>query len=138
MDNEKLFLASNIKFLRSSKRKTQDDVAKLCRKKNTAVSNWEKGIREPDGVDLAILSNYFNISIDDLMLTDLRKSKDDINVDDNVNEKKTIFNKNGVEITIAHDGKLTDDMLIEINNRLLNEKVLEEKLTKNDVQNKKI
>lgn len=72
MPSNKLFLASNIKYLRSLKGKNQEEIGKLCGKANTAVSNWEKGIREPDAVDLSILSNYFNVSVDDLMLKDLR------------------------------------------------------------------
>lgn len=72
MNIEKIYIASNIKHLRLLNKKTQDDIAKLCDKKNTAISNWEKGIREPDSIDLAKLSNYFNVSIDDLMKKDLR------------------------------------------------------------------
>lgn len=72
MKNNNLYLASNIKFLRLEKGKTQQDLADVCGKNNTAVSNWEKGIREPDAVDLGKISNYFNISVDDLMLKDLR------------------------------------------------------------------
>lgn len=72
MNGEKIFLSSNIKYLRVLNNKTQEDVAKICNKKNTAISNWEKGIREPDAIDLTLLSEYFKINIDDLMLKDLR------------------------------------------------------------------
>lgn len=126
MDNTKLYLSSNLKFLRTKKGKTQEEVGAICNKKNTAVNNWEKGIREPDAVDLALLSNYFNVSIDDLMLIDLRLQQD---------IKKTIFNKDGVEITIAHDGNINDKMLLEINNLLLNEKILKEELKETDARN---
>lgn len=68
-----IYLSSNIKFLRAQHKKTQNDLAKLCGKKNTAISNWEKGIREPSSIDLAILANYFNVSVDDLLLKDLKK-----------------------------------------------------------------
>ena len=72
MNDNKIFLASNLKYLRILNKKTQEEVGEICNKTNTAVSNWEKGIREPDAVDLFTLSNYFNISIDDLMAKDLR------------------------------------------------------------------
>ncbi len=75
MFNDKLFLASNLKYLRDLKGKSQEEVGRLCGKSNTAVSNWEKGIREPEAIDLSILSNYFNVSVDDLMLKDLRFEK---------------------------------------------------------------
>ena len=72
MKNNKIYIASNLKYLRSVNKKTQGDLAKLCNKKNTAISNWEKGIREPNSIDLAKISNYFNVSIDDLIKKDLR------------------------------------------------------------------
>ena len=71
-NNNKIYLSTNLKHLRNINGKTQEEVAMACNKKNTAISNWEKGIREPDAVDLSILSNLFSISIDDLMLKDLR------------------------------------------------------------------
>ena len=96
VDNEKIFLASNIKYLRTVNGKTQEEVGKICNKTNTAVSNWEKGIREPDALDLSALSNYFNISIDDLMLKDLR-----INNNRKLSELEILFNK--------HQNLLNDD-----------------------------
>lgn len=75
MEDNNIYLASNLKFLRKDKKKTQEDVAKFCGKTNTAVSNWELGIREPDAVDLARLSTYFDVSVDDLMLSDLSKKQ---------------------------------------------------------------
>lgn len=71
-EKSKLYIATNIKYLRTINKKTQEELAKVCNKKNTAISNWEKGIREPDAIDLIMISNFFNISIDDLMLKDLR------------------------------------------------------------------
>lgn len=88
MTNDKLFLASNLKYLRTSRGKNQEEIGKICGKSNTAVSNWEKGIREPDAVDLSILSNYFNISVDDLMLKDLRFENNN-----NFDELELLFSK---------------------------------------------
>lgn len=78
MEPKKIYLSSNLKYLRISNHYTQEEVAAACNKKNTAISNWEKGIREPDAVDLAILSNFFNVSVDDLMKKDLRLKYDEI------------------------------------------------------------
>lgn len=72
MKKEDLYIASNIKFLRLTHGKTQEDLAKVCNKQNTAISNYEKGIREPDSVDLANIANYFNVTVDDLLTKDLR------------------------------------------------------------------
>lgn len=67
----KIYLAKNLKYLRTSLGKTQEEIGKVCNKKNTSISNWEQGIRQPDGMDLAILASYFSVTIDDLMLVDL-------------------------------------------------------------------
>ena len=72
MKKDDIYLASNIKHLRIINNKTQDDLAKICGKTNTAISNWEKGIREPDSVDLANIANFFNVTVDDLMLKNLQ------------------------------------------------------------------
>ena len=92
MFNGKIYLSSNLKYLRNINGKTQEEVASACNKKNTAVSNWEKGIREPDAVDLSVLSNLFNVSIDDLMIKDLRN--ENINIKNNDNElDQLLFSK---------------------------------------------
>ena len=72
-----LYLSSNIKYLRQVRGKTQEDLAKICNKKNTAISNWENGIREPSAIDLARLANYFNVSIDDLVIKDLKNNEEE-------------------------------------------------------------
>lgn len=84
MDKNSIFLATNLKHLRILKGDKQQDIADLCGKQNTAVANWEKGIREPDAVDLAILSKYFEISINDLLQKDLRFDNAEI-IDINAN-----------------------------------------------------
>lgn len=68
------YIASNIKHLRVTKGVTQEKLAKVCNKGNTAVGNWEAGIREPNAVDLANIANFFGVSIDDLIKKDLRKN----------------------------------------------------------------
>lgn len=70
---KKIYLSTNIKYLRKKNNKTQKELASTCGKRDTAISNWEKGIREPDAMDLANISIFFNIPIDDLVLKDLRK-----------------------------------------------------------------
>lgn len=65
-------IKNNLKYLRNEIGKSQDDIGKIVNKGNTTISNWEKGIRSPDAVDLALLANYFSISVDDLINKDLR------------------------------------------------------------------
>jgi transcriptional regulator with XRE-family HTH domain len=79
MKKNNIYLSSNIKYLRMLNGKTQQDLAKFCEKANTAVSNWEKGIREPDAINLAKIAEYFGVQIDDLMLKDLRFKNNELN-----------------------------------------------------------
>lgn len=69
---QKIYLSANIKYLRTINKKTQEELAKYCQKTKTAVCNWEKGIREPNAVDIALISNFFNVSTDDLIKNDMR------------------------------------------------------------------
>lgn len=47
-------------------------MASICEKTDVAIHYWENGTREPNAVDIAKLSNYYNIKVDDLLLKDLR------------------------------------------------------------------
>ncbi len=115
MDNNKIYLASNLKYLRTLNGKTQEEVATICNKKNTTISNWEKGIREPDAIDLSIISSFFNVPIDDLMLRDLRIQ--------NSNEQKQTMKFGDVEVTLSKNGEITDEDMLEIQQFLLQEKI---------------
>lgn len=86
MDSDKkIYLSSNIKHLRLLMGKTQEQLGNICDKQNTAIANWEKGIREPDAIDLLKLSNYFNVPINILMEKDLRFDNGEIiDIDENI------------------------------------------------------
>lgn len=71
-DKEKTYISTNLKHLRNVNKKSLNDIANICNKTDVAIHYWENGSREPNAVDIAKLSNYFNISVDDLLLKDLR------------------------------------------------------------------
>lgn len=71
-DKEKTYISTNLKHLRNVNKKSLNDIANICNKTDVAVHYWENGSREPNAVDIAKLSNYFNVSVDDLLLKDLR------------------------------------------------------------------
>ncbi|MDP4150289.1 MAG: helix-turn-helix transcriptional regulator [Bacteroidota bacterium] len=68
------YLGRNIRYLRKRLSKNQGEIAALVDKGQTTVGNWEKGVSEPSLGDLLILSNYFGISVDALLRTDLAES----------------------------------------------------------------
>ena len=65
------FLGKNLRFLRKQSSKTQSEIASLIQKGQTTIGNWENGISEPSLNELLIISNYFDISVDVLLRTDL-------------------------------------------------------------------
>jgi transcriptional regulator with XRE-family HTH domain len=65
------FLGKNLRHLRRQSAKTQSEIASLIQKGQTTIGNWENGISEPSLNELLIISNYFDISIDTLLKTDL-------------------------------------------------------------------
>ncbi len=71
-EKEKTHIATNLKYLRAINGKSLNDVANICGKSDVAVHYWENGTREPNAVDIAKLSNYFDITVDDLLIKDLR------------------------------------------------------------------
>ena len=73
--DSKIYLPDNLLYLRTINKLTQHQLAEVCNKKNTAVSNWERGIREPNLSDLGNIAKFFEISVEDLIFLDLRKQK---------------------------------------------------------------
>lgn len=65
------FLGKNIRYIRKQLSKTQSEIASLLKKGQTTIGNWENGISEPNLEELVVLSNYFDISLDTLIKTDL-------------------------------------------------------------------
>lgn len=61
--------AENLKDYRKNKGITQRDLADIIGTNNTTLSNWEKGISKPDIDTIIKISNYFGISIDDLIFS---------------------------------------------------------------------
>lgn len=59
--------AQRLKELRLDNSLTQAELANALSVDQRTVSNWEKGIREPDFESLMKIARYFNISADYLL-----------------------------------------------------------------------
>ena len=71
--SEKLYLAENIKHLRESKFLTQKEFAEIVGDNTqSAVGNWEAGRREPELKIIIKIAEFFQVSLDDLILTELK------------------------------------------------------------------
>lgn len=60
-------LNSRLKELRKKKGKTQQEMAKELSISIQSINKWENGKCLPDAINLLNISQYFNISIDDLL-----------------------------------------------------------------------
>ena len=78
---KKNFFASNLKLLRTQKGMEQKDISEfLGLKSPTSVTNWEKGTNLARAGHLSDLASLFNISLHDLMETDLSSVDDSHNI----------------------------------------------------------
>lgn len=93
MKDNNIYISTNLQYLRKNSNKTQREIGNICGKTDTAISNWESGIREPDATDLGILANYFGITVDDIMFKDLRfQNNGSVDLDRLYNKSKDILN----------------------------------------------
>jgi len=66
-----MYFATNIKFLRKRRGRTQDDVAVALNMKRSTLSGYENGVAQPGIEALIAFSGYFNLSIDTLLKVDI-------------------------------------------------------------------
>lgn len=100
-------LSKNIKFLRQQNKLTQEDIANVVGKARSLISAWESDDRDITTEDIIKLSNYFNISMDDLVGKDLQLNEQNKPFD----ELEVLFNKN--KHILTDDDKETIKFLIE-------------------------
>lgn len=63
-------LGEKIASLRRSRGLTQAELAEKLNFTHQAVSNWERGVSEPDTSTLIRLSGYFGVTVDELLGTE--------------------------------------------------------------------
>ena len=66
-DLTKIYICANLKKLRESNKLSNSDIAKIIGKSRQGYINYETGAREIGIQDLVTLSNYYNISLDELV-----------------------------------------------------------------------
>ena len=79
-----LLIGENIKRIRRERNLTQEEVATHLGISFQSISKWERGDGYPDITMLPVLSNYFGISVDDLLgVSEIEKNDvyNKINVD---------------------------------------------------------
>lgn len=68
-------LSNNLRYLRKRHRLTQDQMGEILNISRQAYSNYETSNRTPDLDTLLFLSNFYKVTLDELILTDLKDNK---------------------------------------------------------------
>lgn len=68
-----LMLSKNIKYLRKSNKYRQEDIAAILMVDRSNISHYEAGEKKPTIESLVNLSEFFGITVDDLLKKDLEK-----------------------------------------------------------------
>ena len=67
-----MYIAENIKLLRKRNKMSQEELGSSIGKTKGAVSSYEKSATYPSVEALVAIARLFELSVDDLLLTDLR------------------------------------------------------------------
>lgn len=68
-----MYFSENIKLLRKRRKRSQEDVSTALAISRTSLSGYENGSTEPNLETLLKFSDYFKVSLDKLLKTDLTK-----------------------------------------------------------------
>lgn len=68
-------LSNNLRYLRKQYQLTQDQMGGILNISRQAYSNYETSNRTPDLDTLLFLSNFYKVTLDELILTDLKDNK---------------------------------------------------------------
>jgi transcriptional regulator with XRE-family HTH domain len=85
------FLGANIKFLRKQKELTQEKLASKIGVKRALIGAYEEERAEPKLRTMFTICHYFNVTIDDLVNTDLSAQKENTTTIDMKGEKLRIL-----------------------------------------------
>lgn len=66
-----IYFSNNLKFLREGRGKKQSELAQSIGVKPNTVSNYEKGVSQPDYDILKMIIELFNVSADEILYSDL-------------------------------------------------------------------
>jgi transcriptional regulator with XRE-family HTH domain len=65
--------SKNLRYLRKKGNHNQDEIAILFRKRANTIGNWENQKSEPSLAELMKLGEFFKVSAEDLLNTDMEK-----------------------------------------------------------------
>lgn len=87
-------IGNKLKELRTSKKLTQEEIAKLLNVAQGSYSNYEKNKREPDYETLKKIATFYKVSIDYLLDYNISKPNLSHEEQDIINRLITLFENN--------------------------------------------
>ena len=67
-----MYLAQNLRYLREQKGRPQNEMANVFGISQSTVGNWEQNHRKPEIEMLVRLAEYFEVTLDNLVLQELK------------------------------------------------------------------
>lgn len=70
-----LHLPKNLYFLRKRMGKNQAEMGAFMGKGGNTIGNWENGMSQPNINEIVALADYFGVTLQDMVLTDLENTE---------------------------------------------------------------
>ncbi|MGT2959227.1 helix-turn-helix domain-containing protein [Streptococcus bovimastitidis] len=86
-------LGQNLKQIREKNGETITDLSEILGKAINTISQYENNKRKPNYEDLEKISNHYNVSIDDLLYSDLSDSLETVKMLNNIKNNYEFLNK---------------------------------------------
>lgn len=96
-------LGQRLSRLRKEKNLTQEDIANKVNISSQAVSKWENDLSSPDIDTLVRLANIFDVSLDELLGNENKKTVTTINNNKSINDlilKIRVFSNDGDKVVV--------------------------------------
>ncbi|HGM3506375.1 TPA: helix-turn-helix domain-containing protein [Clostridioides difficile] len=87
----------NLKRLRKERNLSQEQLSEMLNVSRQAISKWESNKTYPDIENLMLLSNIFNITLDELLLNENRDKTEDVIESSKVFTNSTHYDENESE-----------------------------------------
>jgi|GEM_PF-2532747 len=129
--------ASNLRYLRKRKGVTQTEIAILVEKAHTTIGNWEKRIAQPSIEELVIIADFFQITLDHMIIDDLALTSYNLEHNQAVKEEQEAYLANTAKlITSLQLNVDTLKQLIEVKDKQIAELTTENTFLKQGLEEK--
>lgn len=127
------FLNQNIKYLRKQRNLSQEKLSKVVNKDRSLIGHWEGGTREVTLEDIIKISEFFDVSIDKIIGTNLANQKNEILENEYETNLKKYALSNGAQLLIDKTSPLSAESALKIQSEI--QKILLEEVKENNILN---